>query len=232
MNSLCVTFCDFFWFKCDLLKFVPTGYNSSQPQRTDKTVMAEIVSYPDATFKLPTPFVNLGNSSAYPKWTPINTKEQTSKVFRFTFYSTVGAYAWLTIWKRTAFLLKMPLSAVAFLTTAVGVRSGLANLREKNDPWNVFWASVAGSTALATTSYRTLPVATRAWATFLSASVIALFEGTWYAQSASSAGQDLKNVLAGSETALEKQQFWDVWKRRPLSQTVEELGVGRGILKP
>lgn len=126
----------------------------------------------------------------------------------------------------------MPLSAVAFVTTAVGVRSGLANIRERNDPWNIFWGSVAGSTALATTSYRSLPVSTRAWATFLSASVLAIGEGTWYAQSASSAGQDVKQVLADSESALEKQQFWDVWRRRPLSQTVEELGVGRGIFKP
>lgn len=192
----------------------------------------EVTQYPDSTFKLPTPFVNLANSSAYPAWTPVDTQKQTSQVFKFTFYTTVGAYTWLYLWKRTTFKLGLPLTVVGFATTATAAKGIVTNLREKNDAWNTFWAVGAGNLAVLTAGFKSLPAKHKALTGVAGAAVAAFLEQAIYAQSPSSAGRDFKFVEANTDQELEKQQFWDVWRRRPLSQTVEELGVGRGIFKP
>jgi hypothetical protein len=192
----------------------------------------EVTTYPDSTNKWPTPFVNLANASAYPAFKPVDTKKQTSQIFKFSFYTTVGAYAWLYLWKRTTFKLGLPMTVVGFATVATGAKGIVTNLREKNDGWNTFWAVGAGNLAVLTAGFKNMPLKHKALTGLGGAAVAAFLDHAIWAQSASSAGRDYKFVEANGDEVLEKQQFWDVWKRRPLSQTVESLGVGRGIFKP
>ncbi|KAK6464812.1 hypothetical protein DFJ63DRAFT_334349 [Scheffersomyces coipomensis] len=195
-------------------------------------VTESAVSYPDSTHKWPTPFVNLANASAYPPWKPIDTKKETLQIFKFGFYSTVGAYAWLYLWKRTTFKIELPLTVVGFFTVTTAARGIVTNLRETNDGWNTFWAIGAGNLACLTVGFKSMPPKHKILSGFGGAALAALLDHARWAQSPSSAGQDFKFLEANTDTEVEKQQFWDVWKRRPLSQTVESLGVGRGIFKP
>lgn len=188
-------------------------------------------TYPSSANKWPTPFVNLVNASAYPKWEPVDTKKKTLQVFRLGFYSTAGAYAWLYFWKRTTFKLGLPIAVTSFATIAVGARGMLANLREKNDGWNTLWAVGAGNLALLTVGFKLMPLKHKFMSGIGGAVITALCEQMVWAQSPSSAGQDVRFAAANTGDELPEQQFWDVWKRRPLSQTVEALGAGRGILK-
>lgn len=193
---------------------------------------AQPVTYPDSTNKWPTPFVNMANASAYPPFSPVDTKGETAKVFKFGFYTTIGAYTWLYLWKRTTFKLAMPLTVVGFATTATAAKGAITNLREKNDGWNTFFAVGAGNLAVLTAGFKSMPAKHKFLTGIGGAAAAALIDHALWAQSPSSAGQDTTYALANTDKEFNKQQFWDVWKRRPLTQTVEELGVGRGIFKP
>lgn len=189
-------------------------------------------AFPDATFKLPSPFVNLTSASAYPAYEPVDTKKNTLRVFRLTFYTTVGAYAWLYLWKRTTFKVGIPLSFVGFATVATFAKGSIVNLREKNDAWNTFFAVGAGNLACLTVGFKQMPAKHKVLTGLTGAALTAFADHCLWSQSPSYAGRDTKHVMANTEEDLHKQQFWDVWRRRPLSQTVEELGEGRGIFRP
>ncbi|KAM9900708.1 hypothetical protein OXX80_001469 [Metschnikowia pulcherrima] len=188
--------------------------------------------FPDSTNKWPTPFSNLFSAHAYPKWEPVDTAKQTKSVFKFGFYTTAGAYAWLYMWKRTTFKLELPMVVTGFATVAVAARGISANLREKNDGWNTFWAVAAGNAAVLTAGFRQAPLKQKIMGGLSGACLAALMEQIMWAQSASSAEQHTRFAAANTGEELPKQEFWDVLKRRPLSQTVDALGVGRGIFKP
>ncbi|CCE78550.1 Piso0_001176 [Millerozyma farinosa CBS 7064] len=197
-----------------------------------EAVTEETRTYPDSTFKFPRAFGNLSNASAYPPWKPVDTLGETSRVFRFSFYTTVGAYAWLYFWKRTTFKLGLPLTVVGFATVTTATKGILTNLREKNDGWNMFWAVGMGNLAALTAGFKNMPVKHKVL-TGISGAALTAFVDHWYwAQSTSYAGKDTRHKYANVDEDLPKQQFWDVWRRRPLSQTVEEMGAGRGIFKP
>lgn len=187
--------------------------------------------YPDSTFKFPNPLVNFSNSSAYPKWEPIDTRKQTTQVFRFSFYTTVGAYAWLYLWKRTTFKMGLPLAVSGFATVATATKGIVTNLREKNDAWNTFWAVGAGNLACLSIGFKNMPAKHKVLSGIAGAFITAALDQASWAQSPSSVSRDAKYVEANTGESLPKQGFWDVWKRRPLSQTVESLGEGRGIFK-
>lgn len=188
--------------------------------------------FPDSTNKWPTTFSNLLSSQAYPKWEPIDTAKQTKQVFKFGFYTTAGAYAWLYLWKRTTFKLELPMVVTGFATVAVAGRGIAANLRETNDGWNTFWGVLAGNAAVLTAGFRSMPLKQKLMTGISGACLTALAEQIMWAQSTSSAAQNTRFAAANTDEELPKQEFWDVWKRRPLSQTVDALGVGRGIFKP
>ncbi|OBA23818.1 hypothetical protein METBIDRAFT_36171 [Metschnikowia bicuspidata var. bicuspidata NRRL YB-4993] len=188
--------------------------------------------YPDSTNKWPTPFKNMLSSQTYPKWEPVDTAKQTKQVFKFGFFSVAGAYAWLYLWKRTTFKLELPMVVTGFATVAVAARGITANLREKNDGWNTFWAVAAGNAAVLTAGFKLVPLKHKLMTGISGACVSALAEQIMWAQSASSAGQHTRFAAANTDEELPKQEFWDVLKRRPMSQTVDALGVGRGIFKP
>lgn len=187
--------------------------------------------FPDARNKWPNPFGNVFNAAAYPKWEPIDTKKKTMQVFRLGFYTTVGSYAWLYIFKRTTFKIGLPMAVTAFATVAVGTRSALANLREKHDGWNTFWAVAAGNLVILTAGFKKIPLKHKFMTGVGGACASALFQLAIWAQSTSSAGQDVRFAAANTEEPVPEQQFWDVLKRRPLSQTREILGDGRGVMK-
>lgn len=191
-----------------------------------------VKTYPDSTFKFPSPLVNLTGANGYPKYEPIDTKKETLQIFRLTFYSTVGAYAWLYLWKRTTFKVGVPLTVVGFSTVAVATRGIITNLREKRDGWNTFWAVGAGNLACLTVGFKNMPVKHKILTGLGGAALTAFIDHCSWSQSPSFGGRDTKHVMANTGEDLPKQQFWDVWRRRPLSQTVEELGQGRGIFKP
>lgn len=195
--------------------------------------MAEVEKkvYPDSTHKWPTPFVNFASGSAYPKWEPVDTKSKTIQVFKFSFYSTVGAYAWLYLWKRTTFKIGLPMAVAGFATVATATKGMVANLREKNDGWNTFWAVGAGNLTCLTLGFKNMPVKHKVLAGFSGAVLTAVIDLFMWAQSPSFAGRDVRFAEANTGDELPQQQFWDVWKRRPLSQTVGALGEGRGIFK-
>lgn len=195
--------------------------------------MAEVEKkvYPDSTHKWPKPFGNLTNASAFPKWEPVDTKKKTLQVFRFSFYSTVGAYAWLYLWKRTTFKIGLPLAISGFATVATATKGIVTNLREKNDGWNTFWAVGAGNLALLTIGFKNMPVKHKIMSGISGAVLTSLLEQFSWAQSSSFASRDTRFAEANTGDELPQQEFWDVWKRRPLSQTVEALGEGRGIFK-
>lgn len=186
--------------------------------------------FPDATHKWPTPFVNFANASAYPKWSPVDTKKETTRVFKLGFYTTVGAYTWLYLFKRTSFKVGLPFTVVGFATVATAAKGIVTNLREKNDGWNTFWAVGAGNLAVLSVAFKSMPLKHKIMTGVSGAAVAAVLDHFSWAQSASYAGKDAKHA-AGNEKLENTQQFWDVWRRRPLSQTVEALGEGRGIFK-
>lgn len=186
--------------------------------------------YPQSNNKWPTPFSNLLSAYPYPKWEPVDTKKKTMQVFKLGFYSTVGAYGWLYIWKRTTFKIGLPLVITGFATVTVAVKGMIANLRETNDGWNTFWAVTAGNVATLTIAFKHIPVKHKVMGGLAGAALSALSEQLLWAQSTSSAGQDFKFAPANTED-LPEQGFWDVWKRRPLSQTANALGSGRGFLE-
>lgn len=196
----------------------------------ENTVPSKV--YPDSTFKFPSFLVNFSNASAYPPWKPVDTKKETTQVFKFGFYTTVGAYAWLYLWKRTTFKIGLPATVIAFATTATAAKGMITNLRETNDGWNTFWAVGAGNLVCLSAGFKSMPAKNKILTGLSGAAITAIIDHAYWAQSTSFAGRDAKYVGANTDDNLEKQQFWDIWKRRPLSQTVEELGVGRGILKP
>lgn len=186
---------------------------------------------PDSTFKWPRPFGNVSNASAYPPWKPVDTKKETSQVFRFTFYTTVGAYAWLYLWKRTTFKIGLPMTVVAFATVATASKGMITNLREKNDGWNTFWGIGMGNLVCLSAGFKSMPAKHKVLTGVSGAAIAALLDHWSWSQSTSYAGRDAKHVMANTGEELPKQQFWDIWRRRPLSQTVEEMGSGRGIFK-
>lgn len=187
--------------------------------------------YPDSTNKWPSPLVNFANASAYPKWEPVDTKKETLQVFRLTFYTTVGAYAWLYMWKRTTFKVGIPLAVSGFATVATATKGIVTNLRGKNDGWNTFWAVGAGNLACLTVGFKSMPVKQKIMTGIAGAALTAVVDHISWSQSPSFASRDVKFAAANTGDELPQQGFWDVWKRRPLSQTVEALGEGRGIFK-
>lgn len=191
----------------------------------------EAASVPDSTFKWPRPFGNLTSAVAYPPFEPIDTRKRTMQVFRFSFFTTAGAYAWLYVWKRATFKLGLPAAVITFATVATGAKSMITNLREKNDGWNTFWGVGLGNLTVLTVGFKLMPVKHKIMTGVAGAAAAAFADHFRWAQSTSLAYTDAKFVPANSADELPKQQFWDVWQRRPMSQTVEELGRGRGILK-
>lgn len=187
--------------------------------------------FPDSRFKLPSGLVNFTSAAGYPKWEPVDTRKETLQVFRLSFYTTVGAYAWLYLWKRTTFKIGLPLAVSGFATVATATKGIVTNLRQKNDGWNTFWAVGAGNLACLTVGFKSMPVKHKVMAGIAGAAVTAAVDHISWSQSPSFAGRDTKYAEANTGDELPQQQFWDVWKRRPLSQTVEALGEGRGIFK-
>lgn len=183
---------------------------------------------PSASNKWPTPFVNLANASAYPPWTPVNTRERTAKVFRTCFYTTVGAYAWIYILKRATFKVGLPLTVIGFATVATGAKGMICNLRQKNDGWNTFGAVLLGNIAVLATGFRKTPLKHKVMTGLSGAAAAAFVEHFIWSQSTSFAGSGVRFSASGDPD--KKQSFWDVYQRRPLLETVEYLGVGRGVI--
>lgn len=203
-----------------------------QPAMSEQVEVAEAVPLPDARNKFPNPLANFSKGLGYPEWHPIDTRKEVGQLFKFGFYSTVGSYAFLYIWKRTTFKLEIPIAAITFLTVAKGVQSSVANLREKNDCWNTFWGLTAANTVVLSAAFRSMPPKHKIITGALGTSLATIVDRAYWAQSTSSPTADAKYELANENKDLPKQGFWDVWQRRPITQTVEELGVGRGIFKP
>ncbi|KAG7662083.1 uncharacterized protein J8A68_004345 [[Candida] subhashii] len=191
----------------------------------------DISTLPKSVDRYPNPLANLTRGVGYPAWTPIDTKGETWRIFRFGFMTTATTYALAYFWRRVAFSLQQPAILVSMFTIVKGVRSSLANIREKNDIWNTFWAFGAANTAVMTVGFKNIPVKHRIMSAVGFTCLTSVIEATWYAQSTSSIGKNFTFKVANAE-GDEKQEFWDVWMRRPLSATIEDLGVGRGILKP
>lgn len=110
--------------------------------------------------------------------------------------------------------------------------SMLSNLREKKDTANEFYAGlIAGAFAGAPT--RSL-VKASGWS-FFGGVVAALvyWSGSIVGQTSTSSyayrGKGAENNFE-PKSDIERQGFWDVMRRRPLSQTLEELG--QGAFKP
>lgn len=183
---------------------------------------------PSSSYKWPTPFVNLTNASAYPPWAPVDTAKKTTQIFRFSFYTTVGAYAWLYLWKRATFKLGLPLSVVGFATVATAAKGMISNLRQKNDGWNTLGAVGLGNLVILTAGFKSMPVKHKLMSGIGGACLAAFVEHALYAQSPSTPGSDIRFSAEGD--GVKKQGFWDVYKRRPMLETVQELGVGRGII--
>lgn len=194
--------------------------------------VAEVFPLPDSSFKSPSPLANFSKGIGYPAWSPIDTQKEVGQILRFGLYSTVGAYAWLYFWKRTTFKLQIPLSVVAFFGVARGVQDSVANIRETNDCWNTFWGLTAANAVVLSAGFKNLPAKHKVITATLGTAVATILDRAYWAQSTTSPRLDAKYELANENEKLPKQQFWDVWQRRPITQTVEELGVGRGIFKP
>lgn len=185
---------------------------------------------PDSTDKFP----RLGgffSSEHYPQYAPVDVKTQTTQILKFGGYTTALAYGWLYLFKRTTFKLGLPLTAIAFGATATATKGMVTNLREKNDAWNTFWGVLVGNTVVLTAGFKLMPLRNKVLTGLAGAGITAVLDNFFHAELVSLAGQDAKFVAANGDEKLAKQQFWDVWQRRPLLQTVEELGVGRGIGK-
>ena len=210
----------------------PLFKHITQPSMSDKVEVAEVAPLPDASYKYPNPLANFTKGLGYPEWQPIDTKKEVGQIYRFGFYSTVGAYAWLYFWKRTTFKLELPLSVIGFFSIAKGVQDSIANIREINDCWNTFWGLTAANTVVLSAGFRSMPPKHKIITGALGTSIATILDRAYWAQSTSSPRLDAKYELANTNENLPKQQFWDVWQRRPITQTVEELGVGRGIFKP
>ncbi|CAK7905480.1 hypothetical protein CAAN1_29S00166 [[Candida] anglica] len=189
-------------------------------------------AFPDSTFKWPRPFGNLSNASAYPPFTPVDTKKRTSQVFKFSFYTTAGAYAWLYVWRRSTFKLGLPATVIAFATVATGAKAMITNIREKNDGWNTLWGVAAGNLTVLTVGFKSMPLKHKILTGVSGAVAAAFVDHFRWSQSTSSAYTDVTYEKANTDADLPQQKFWDVWQRRPLSQTVDQLGEGRGFLKP
>ncbi|CAN3355874.1 hypothetical protein DICA3_D25708 [Diutina catenulata] len=195
--------------------------------------MSEVTKvYPDSTDKFP----RLGgffSDAHYPKFAPVDTKKETTQVLKFGVSSVAFAYGWLYIFKRTQFKLGLPLTVLGFATVATASKGIITNLREKNDAWNAFWSVGLGNAAVLSAGFRSMPIRNKILTGFAGAAIAAFLDNFVWAQSPSSVGQDQRFAAANSDSEQfeEKQKFWDVWTRRPLSQTVEELGVGRGIIR-
>ncbi|CAK9438596.1 uncharacterized protein LODBEIA_P28200 [Lodderomyces beijingensis] len=199
---------------------------------SERVEVAEAVPLPEAANKYPNPLANFSRGIGYPEWHPIDTRKQVSQLFKFGFYTTVGSYAFLYLWKRATFKIEIPASAVAFFCIAKGVQSSLANLREKNDCWDTFWGLAAANTIVLSAGFRSMPAKSKVITGVLGTSLATVIDRAYWAQSTSSPAKDVKYELGQINKDLPKQSFWDVWSRRPITQTVEELGVGRGIFKP
>ncbi|CAI5758817.1 unnamed protein product [Candida verbasci] len=189
------------------------------------------ISLPNSVDKYPNPLANFTKGIGYPKWEPIDTKKQVSQILRFGFYTTVGSYAWIYLWKRSTFKIGVPIAAVSFFAIAKGLQSSLANLREKNDSWNVFWALGAANTIVLTAGFKNLPPKHKLLSGIFGTCLVTLIDRAWWASATSSISKNANYELGQINKELPKQGFWDVWSRRPITQTVEELGIGRGIVK-
>ncbi|KAI3403848.1 hypothetical protein KGF56_003278 [Candida oxycetoniae] len=199
---------------------------------SEKADSVGAVTFPDASNKYPNPLGNFSKGLGYPEWHPIDTRKQVSQLFRFGFYTTIGSYGFLYLWKRTTFKLEIPLSAVAFFTIAKGMQSSLANLREKNDCWNTFWGLATANTIVLTAAFKSMPPKHKILTGVFGTSLATIFDRAYWAQSTSNPSYNAKYESAQVDKDLPKQSFWDIWQRRPLTDTVQELGVGRGIFKP
>lgn len=187
---------------------------------------------PNARNKGPTPFANFGAASGYPAWKPIDTQKRAFTVLRLGVYTTFGAYAWLYIWRRSTIKIAMPLAVTAFATVAVGTQGIIANLREKNDSWNTFVAVGAANLAVLSAGFKSMPAKHKLMSGVGGTVAATLVDRLLHAQSTSFLGRDIKYMTGNGEVTTEhNQEFWDVMKRRPMSQTVDMLGVGRGIFK-
>ncbi|KAI5953345.1 hypothetical protein KGF54_002716 [Candida jiufengensis] len=175
--------------------------------------------------KYPNPLANFSRGIGYPKWQPIDTKKQVSELFRFGFYSTVGSYAFLYLWKRTTFKLTIPISAITFITVAKGLQSSLANLREKNDCWNIFWGLTGANTLILSLGFKSMPPKVKIITGFLGTTAATIIDRAYWAQSTSSPVKNVRYELDQSNKDLTQQQFWDVWSRRPATETFEDLNV-------
>lgn len=110
--------------------------------------------------------------------------------------------------------------------------ASLANLRKENDSWNEFFAgSVAGAFTAAPTGQLVKVVGTSLGTAVLVGGVFwcGSFLGNTESSSFAQRGEGLENGFEIKKD-LEKQGFWDVSRRRPLSQTLEQLG--DGVFKP
>ncbi|RLV92109.1 hypothetical protein JA1_003433 [Spathaspora sp. JA1] len=196
---------------------------------------AQDPNLPNATFKLKAPLANFSSGIGYAPYKPFDTKEDTKKVFRFSFYTVTGSYVLLYMWRRVKFNLRLPLAAVGFSTLFTGFHHALGNIREKNDSWNSFWGGFVGAATSFQIFYRHVPVNRQVMSTLAIAGLISVFDRAKQAQSTSTVAKEFSyRTKLESEAEPEKDTggFWEVKQRRPLSETVERLGVGRGIFRP
>ncbi|KAH3674372.1 hypothetical protein WICMUC_003359 [Wickerhamomyces mucosus] len=110
--------------------------------------------------------------------------------------------------------------------------ASIANLREKSDIWNEFIAGLIAGGITAGPTKSLVKVIGTSWGT---GSLIATifwtgsFVGDFTNSSTQFRGEGLENKFEIKKN-VETQGFWDVSRRRPLSQTLQELG--QGAFKP
>ncbi|ODV90021.1 hypothetical protein CANCADRAFT_99630 [Tortispora caseinolytica NRRL Y-17796] len=105
------------------------------------------------------------------------------------------------------------------------VSSCSANLREKEDGWN---ETIGGAAAGCVVAFKRRTVGALFGYPLLFATTIGLLQWTG---GKLSMGERAPMYAPDSvlDTKYEKQGFWEIVHRRPLSQTISELGEGRGI---
>ncbi|KAF5095141.1 hypothetical protein DV451_004788 [Geotrichum candidum] len=164
----------------------------------------------------------------YPDYVPHNTVELTLKTAAVSFGAgfALSAIKNSFINPKQAGIFHPKLGAHLFVFTAAGSaftfgQSVSANLREKNDAWNTFIGGAAAGAIIGAT-YKTLPKII-GFATLVG-SAVGIYE---FSGGLAGFGREKALSVTGELTELEdgqKQGFFDVVSRRPLSQTLDELG--------